>query len=240
MPFLIIIALLAILVVYLKSPQFKGKVGEGTVKSIIGDTIQGEKYVINDITIRDEKGKTSQIDHILINKTGVFVIETKNYSGRIYGDDNKQEWTQVLQYGKVKNNFYNPIKQNATHIYRLKEVTKTELPLYSIVVFTQGNIQYIKSKRVYNLRELKKVIQQPPVKECNTEDMEKLYNQLLEIKEKGLVTKTEHIGNIMQTLQETRSGICPRCGGKLIKRNGIHGAFYGCEGYPTCKFTKKI
>ena len=50
-----------------------------------------------------DNGKTSQIDHIVINSEGVFVIETKNYAGRIYGNDNQLEWTQVLVYGKVKN-----------------------------------------------------------------------------------------------------------------------------------------
>ncbi|NLH92558.1 MAG: hypothetical protein GX481_08950 [Atopobium sp.] len=34
--------------------------------------------------------------------------------------------------------------------------------------------------------------------------------------------------------------ICPKCGGKLILRNGKFGTFYGCENYPKCKFTISI
>ena len=51
------------------------------------------------------KNKTHQIDHVIVSSKGIFSVETKNYSGRIYGEDNQKEWTQVLNYGKVKNKF---------------------------------------------------------------------------------------------------------------------------------------
>ena len=91
----------------LRSPEYRGKVGENRGKAVIGETIEGVQYVINDLFL-ERKGKSSQIDHIVINPRGVFVIETKNYSGVIYGSENQQEWTQVLYYGRSKNNIYNP------------------------------------------------------------------------------------------------------------------------------------
>ena len=123
MPFLIIIpiVLIIILAIYLKNPTTRGKRGENKVKWIIGETIENEQYVINDLIITNE-GKTSQIDHIVINPRGVFVIETKNYSGDIYGNENQREWTQVLAYGNVKNKLYNPLKQNSTHVYFVKKI----------------------------------------------------------------------------------------------------------------------
>lgn len=66
-----------------KSVEEIGAEGEAAVADIIGETKEGVRYVLNDYMVEDE-GKSSQIDHILINKYGVFVIETKNYSGRIY------------------------------------------------------------------------------------------------------------------------------------------------------------
>lgn len=72
--------------------------------------------------IVSNNGNTTQIDHIVINPRGVFVIETKNYSGEIYGSENQREWTQVLAYGNVKNKLYNPLKQNATHVYNVKRI----------------------------------------------------------------------------------------------------------------------
>ena len=109
MPFLIIIpiVLIIILAVYLKRPETRGKRGENRVKWVIGETIENEQYVINDLIVSNN-GNTTQIDHIVINPRGVFVIETKNYSGEIYGSENQREWTQVLAYGNVKNKLYNP------------------------------------------------------------------------------------------------------------------------------------
>ncbi|MBR6489156.1 MAG: topoisomerase DNA-binding C4 zinc finger domain-containing protein, partial [Muribaculaceae bacterium] len=39
--------------------------------------------------------------------------------------------------------------------------------------------------------------------------------------------------------QKLALGICPKCGGKLVQRNGRYGSFYGCSNYPRCKFTTK-
>lgn len=33
--------------------------------------------------------------------------------------------------------------------------------------------------------------------------------------------------------------ICPQCGGELVKRKGQYGTFYGCSGFPSCRFTKR-
>lgn len=121
---MILIIILIILIIclkkYFKNPKTRGKRGENSVKHIIGETIENEQYIINDLILSID-GSTSQIDHIVINSRGVFVIETKNYSGEIYGSENQREWTQVLAYGNVKNKLYNPIKQNLTHIYKVKK-----------------------------------------------------------------------------------------------------------------------
>ena len=89
-------------------PTLKGKFGEALVKLALGKNEDGKRHVINDVTIVVD-GKSSQIDHIVVNDRGVFCVETKNYSGRIYGEENQQQWTQVLAYGKTKNKFYNPL-----------------------------------------------------------------------------------------------------------------------------------
>ena len=45
--------------------------------------------------------------------------------------------------------------------------------------------------------------------------------------------------NLNQRTQAIANGLCPRCGGHLVKRNGRCGSFYGCSNYPNCKFTMK-
>ena len=166
----IIVILITIATAILKIPVVKGFIGETVIKSIIGKTQPGEKYVVNDLMITDENGKSSQIDHILINRNGIYVIETKNYSGRIYGNNMQHEWTQVLNYGAVKNRFYNPVKQNLTHIYRIREVTRTKIPIKSIVVFVKGNTKYIDSKDVYTPFEMKQEIQKSNFQQLKIKD----------------------------------------------------------------------
>ena len=195
-----IIFAIIILSLYLKTPAGRGKIGELTIKFILGKTEPGEKYVINNLIIKGSDGKTSQIDHILINKNGIFVIETKNYSGKIFGDETQYKWTQTLNYGKVKNRFYNPVMQNDTHIRRIKEVTKTTLPIKSIVVFTQDNVKNIKSPRVFTIKEMKKYINRSQNYSLKIKDMEKVYKQLKSIKDFNLITPKKHIENIHNSL----------------------------------------
>jgi hypothetical protein len=58
---------------------------------------------------------------------------------------------------------------------------------------------------------------------------------------RGEVSNREHIKNIRNERKEIdktiSSGVCPKCGGQLIKRKGVYGSFYGCSNYPKCRFT---
>ena len=176
---IIVCVLLGVGIAYAKSPTARGKRGENKVRRAIGDTIENERYVINNLTLNNE-GKTSQIDHIVINPRGIFVIETKNYSGNIYGDENQREWTQVLAYGKVKNKLYNPIKQNATHMYNVRKIVG-RLPVYSLVVFVQNNTQNITARNVIPLSRLRAVLKYGEDK-LTISQMETAYYALLKNK----------------------------------------------------------
>lgn len=236
MPFLIIIPiiLIIILAVYLKRPETRGKRGENRVKCIIGETIENEQYVINDLIVSNN-GNTTQIDHIVINPRGVFVIETKNYSGEIYGSENQREWTQVLAYGNVKNKLYNPLKQNATHVYNVKRIVGN-LPIHSLVVFVQNNTYHIDANNVIPLSELKRTLSSG-VSVLTVRQMETAYSLLLASKTE--ISTKEHVENIKEQQWNVEHGICPRCGGKLVLRKGKYGEFWGCSNYPKCRFIKK-
>lgn len=55
------------------------------------------------------------------------------------------------------------------------------------------------------------------------------------------VSDWQHVKNIKVAARDVdekiKSGICPKCGGHLVKRNGKYGTFYGCSNYPKCRFT---
>lgn len=236
------VIIIVVAVVAYRLPVVKGFIGETIVKLIIGRTTkksEKEKFVINNFLIELDNGKTSQTDHILINRNGVFVIETKNYSGRIYGDDTRKEWTQVLNYGKVKNHFYSPVKQNAVHVHHIKELLPTETPIYSAVVFVKGNTTFIKSKYTYSLHGLINLIKAPKGKVLSVGEMEEIYRVLEKKNSSKVVTNAEHVQNIRKTQNDIVNNICPRCGGQLVERKGKYGTFMGCSNYPKCRFVKK-
>ena len=227
--------------IILSLPVVKGKIGEARVSSILKRLAKKYGgYLIDDVTIPGENDKTSQIDHLLITKYGVYVVETKNYAGRIYGSDKQREWTQVLAYGNAKNKLYNPVMQNGTHIYRLKDICDIGIKLYSIVVFVKANISYVESDSVYSLGELKHIV--------NTDNelvddskVETYYQKIMEYKLNPIKTSKEHVQEIRQMKKDIENNICPRCGGKLVLRTSSKTGkqFYGCENYPKCTFIKK-
>ena len=227
------------ILIFLKSPKVKGWLGEICVKIVLGKTKPGMKYVINNLLLNVGENKTSQIDHVLINANGIFVIETKNYSGRIYGCADDFEWTQVLRYGKVKNKFYNPIKQNKTHVYHISKIINQDIPLTSAVVFVRGNTRFVNAIGVYNLFGLKRLISSNTKTDLTPEQMLEAYELIIGAKDTS-TSQAEHINNIRSLRNDIDNNICPRCGKRLIIRNGKNGSFYGCEGYPQCRFTKRI
>ena len=93
----IIVVLIVALAIYLSwynSPKQKGTRGEKYVSNIL-TKLPNEYIVLNDLIYNTVHG-TTQVDHVIISKYGVFVIETKNYRGNIYGNDNMKEWTQII------------------------------------------------------------------------------------------------------------------------------------------------
>lgn len=131
--FLLVIPLL-FLKALLQNPKVKGRIGERVVRSVIGKDLDEETYIeFHDLIIPSRSG-TTQIDHIYVSIFGIFVIETKNYTGWIFGSEKQSKWTQVVY--KQKHYFQNPLRQNYAHIKALSELLKLpEEKFHSMVVF---------------------------------------------------------------------------------------------------------
>ena len=110
--------------------------GELIVRNAISKHFQSPNYhLLNHITLK-HGSSTTQIDHILVSRYGVFVIETKNYKGWIFANAKQATWTQVLY--RVKFKFQNPIHQNHLHVVALRALLDY-LPqdsIKSVVVFS--------------------------------------------------------------------------------------------------------
>ena len=132
---IIIVIFVAIVFIIIKvySPKIKGSIGEAKVNTRLN--FLGKEYIVlKDILISSSNGYTSQIDELVLSEYGIFVIETKNYAGSIYGKENSNEWYQYLNNKKF--NFKNPIFQNYAHKKIVSKILKDEINVIPIVVFT--------------------------------------------------------------------------------------------------------
>lgn len=113
----------------------KGKVGERKVSKLLRNL--DETYTsYHDLYIEKKDGNMTQLDHVVISKYGIFVIETKNFAGWIFGEERQRNWTQVLY--RKKSRFYNPIMQNKAHIKALTAHLQMERNVFSLIVFSNA------------------------------------------------------------------------------------------------------
>lgn len=116
------------------SNGIKGTIGEIKLRLVIFFLLGSAYKVINNVTIQLSNNKTSQIDHILVSRHGVFVLETKNYKGDITINETTGSWTQSFRQSTYK--FYSPIRQNEGHISSLKYLLKNkDYPYFNIICF---------------------------------------------------------------------------------------------------------
>lgn len=238
-------ALIILTFVYsLFKPKIKGIMGEKTVATLLL-MLNSDKYkTINDVIIEDSE-RTSQIDHVVVSNYGVFVIETKNYRGWIYGDEYSKYWTQIIY--KRKEKLYNPIRQNYGHIQALKHhLSDYEDILYiPIIVFsTKASLRVTVSIDVIYTVNLLNTIKKYKEEVITDEVKEKIYSKIINLNINDKEIRKEHISSIKKEKGEIRnkieSNICPKCGGVLVIREGKYGSFKGCSNYPKCKFTSEV
>jgi hypothetical protein len=123
--------------VFARSPEKIGKYGEDAVSSALSRLDADVYHVMNDIMIPDGNGGTTQIDHVVFSPYGIFVIETKNYSGWIFGDVKSARWCST-HYGD-RHYFQNPYRQNYKHICCLSSLMRLPRSLFISAVAFPGD-----------------------------------------------------------------------------------------------------
>ena len=133
---ILLLVVFTLVMLWLGSARQKGKRGEKRVFNILSKSLPDGFIVLNDIYLPSSDGTTTQIDHIVVSQYGVFVVETKNYSGWIFANARDAEWTQVFY--RRKSRFQNPLRQNYRHICALAEcLGKSKDCFHSVVAFTE-------------------------------------------------------------------------------------------------------
>jgi restriction system protein len=226
---------------------FKGWTGELKTK-FINWLFLGEDYrVFNNIIIQMDDGST-QIDHVVVSKFGLFIIETKDKTGWIFGDSHQAQWTQVIYNDRY--HFQNPLRQNYRHTKSLSEALGVaHEKIYSLVIFW-GDCEF-KSPMPENVfkggifdNKFKDYIQNKNTIVLSPDEVNKICSDLTRAKEDtGFLGGLRHSRKIKEKYASTTT--CPKCGGNLIKRISSKGQsagkpFLGCSNYPRCHYIKDL
>lgn len=206
----------------------RGKYGELKVAHILS-RLPKEYHVFNDVYLV-VKGRSSQIDHVVISQYGIFVIETKNYSGAVYGSENAENWTQYLK--GVGYKFRNPIKQNESHVWAIMDTLHiAPSSIIPIIVFLNGaNLRCNATSTVLYTGQLRDFILSHKTIAFTADGVERLTQQLSE----SIVIdpdRKKHIRSVRQSVAKRElqiaNRICPQCNGNLVERQGKYGRFLG-------------
>ncbi|MEH7459328.1 NERD domain-containing protein [Bacillus sp. JJ1127] len=228
--------------------NIKGRAGEKEVRKHLSKLDSNKYLFMHDITLRTEQGKTTQIDHIVIAQSGIFVIETKNYKGWIFGNEWDSKWTQVNF--KRKDKFHNPVWQNYGHIKTIQYVLNNEdIPFISLITFSNSSDLKkinITSSHVYAIyfSEVVAHIRNHTEQILSPGQMKKIYRTLQQANITDKNIKKQHVENIRTNKQEAnlkvQKHICPRCNGNLVQRKGSKGVFLSCSNFPSCRYTAQL
>lgn len=198
--------------------HFEPKRGTASERALVSKLLQHGipvQTIFHDLYLKKYRNKYSQIDLVVATKVGILVFEVKDYSGWIFGTGYKPKWAQVLNYGRDRYYFYNPILQNAKHIDDLKKQLKQfeNIPFYSIIVF-YGNCELkeidfvpentfvVKSRRVIEVVE-KILTTKEPANYTNKREIVNLFEQAVKNGENNDIIH-QHNNNINEMLGKDR------------------------------------
>lgn len=174
-----------------------------------------KETIFHDLIIKKNNNKFSQIDMVIPTKEGIIVFEVKEYSGWIFGSGNNKNWTQILAYGEKKYKFYNPIRQNNTHIIELKKTLKQfqNVPFFSIIVFfgdcelkeinyVPNGTYIVKAQRIFEVLNLIKT-ENEPTSYSNKREVVDMLKKLVSLG-KNVGYQEQHIENIKNMIGKER------------------------------------
>lgn len=233
------------------TPERKGARGELKVHNALTSVLDQSEYrVLSDLILPISSG-TTQLDHLVLSRYGVFVIETKNMSGWIFGDADRKNWTQVQKGGR-KRSFQNPLRQKYAHVKAVQGILGIDQKLlHSFVVFTGSAEPKTEMPEnvawgLHALGQLIGVRKQNVISEEQVNDyVHRLQNQSLE---NTRAVREEHVRNLEKRFEAKAldpapepdnvadSISCPKCGGQMVKRTNRKTGdnFWGCARFPKC------
>ena len=226
----------------------KGHYGEYLTEYALEHGDLGDVAVFSNVIVPRTKGptSTSEIDVLMLHEKGIYVIESKNYSGWIFGSADQRNWTVSLN-ANTKERFYNPIKQNRSHIKALANHLGLEEEAFrSFIVFSErcelkkvppDCDEYHICRRHHLLRDIRRDLDNREV----LFDADKYAELRAEFESLSSASGADvRLAHVQEVQQVVEGNVCPLCGSELVERNGRYGKFIGCSAYPKCRFTRNV
>ncbi|HCG7163506.1 TPA: NERD domain-containing protein [Vibrio parahaemolyticus] len=237
---------LLLIVSVFKSRRLKGVFGEFLVNRLLSKLPESDYTLIKDVTLPTSDG-TTQVDHIVVSKYGIFVVETKNMKGWIFGSARQKQWTQKIYRHSSK--FQNPLHQNYKHIKALETLLGcSEEHLHSVIVFIGDstfktemppNVTYARGSIRY-IQQFNEVV-------FSDKDYARLTESINRLKlKRGVITDLKHRKHVKEVVaSKVSSNECPRCGSEMVLREtkrceNIGKQFWGCSTFPKCRAVKQF
>ena len=195
----------------------------------------------HDLIIPGKNG-TTQIDHLIVSRFGLFIVETKNKKGWIFGSEERSKWTQSI-YGN-NYSFQNPLRQTFRQKKVLAEYLNVPVSNIHTIIFFNGDCKF-KTKMPRNVINsgLGKFIKQFNNLIIDSSKLKDVLNRLDLHQDHSELSKKDHIQSVRS--RRNSDTICPKCGANLVERMAKNGPnagtkFLGCENFPKCRFTKNL
>ena len=237
---------LLLIVSVFKSRWLKGVFGEFLVNRLLSKLPESDYTQIKDVTLPTNDG-TTQVDHIVVSRYGIFVVETKNMKGWIFGSARQKQWTQKIYRHSSK--FQNPLHQNYKHIKALETLLGcSEEHLHSVIVFIgDSTFKTEMPPNVTYARGSIRYIQQFNDVVFSDNDYARLTESINRLKlKRGVITDLKHRKHVKEVVaSKVSSNECPRCGSEMVLRETKRGEnigkqFWGCSTYPKCRAVKQF
>ena len=180
-----------------------------TYKALEQCALPGTRFLFN-VYLKSESGWTTEIDVVMLSPSGIFVIESKDYSGWVFGSESQKNWCQTFPAGRgtsEKFTFYNPIMQNRTHIQHLRIIVGQDCPVYSIIAFsdqcTLRDIQ-VDSEDVYVIyrsqiaQTISSINSKASMTALSENDITTLYECMFPLTQVADATKEQHIMHVQE------------------------------------------
>lgn len=245
-PIAILLIVLIVLLLVARLLRSRGKLGEYRVNTGLSSHLDKNVYrLIANVTLPVGDG-TTQIDHLVVSRYGIFVIETKDMTGWIFGHPDHARWTQVIYGDRYR--FQNPIRQNYKHVKAVRELLcLSRLQVIGVVAFV-GNSEFrttMPSAVVQGVSELVDFIRSKRAIVFDEDELPRLIEEIQNSRlEPGRRTNIAHVQNVRRQMAERNQdpGACPLCGSVMVGRtNKSTGErFLGCTRYPECKGTLPV